>query len=110
MGHIRQANKGTSTRDLADVPDIAYVPSGEGQWSRDKAHPPARPSVRFPTRPLTTRQMIEQHERKLRKLYEQHKVERDPVRIARIRRDIDAKQNFLAALWQTLGKELRAGR
>ncbi len=36
--NVKRQNGGTSSADLAGAPDLAYVPSGEGQWSRHAAH------------------------------------------------------------------------
>jgi hypothetical protein len=36
--NVKRHNRGTSTADLASAADLAYVPSGEGQWSRHAAH------------------------------------------------------------------------
>jgi len=59
---------------------------------------------------MTVRQMIDYHDRKLHDLYRQHRNEKNEGRLIVIRRNIDAKQNFISALWQQLGKDRRAGR
>jgi hypothetical protein len=104
--NLKRSNKGTSSADLAGAPDLAYVASGEGKWSRTKAHPQTQRDTRSPPQ-RTTRELIAYHERKLATLRAQHRTERDPVRLLRNERDQDAKSNFIAALWRTLAQELR---
>jgi hypothetical protein len=75
-------------------------------WTHKAAR--ARRAARKPiTLTLTTRQMIAQQERALRELYRKHRETRDETQLIRLRRDIDAKQNFLTRLWADLAGRAR---
>jgi len=100
--------KGTSNAELA-LHDDGYSGNGESIFTREAARS-RNTKKKTGVRTLTTKQRIDWQERKLRDLYQAHRTERDPVRLLRIERDINAKQNFVEQLWAALGKEQRASR
>jgi hypothetical protein len=106
MAHVRTANKEGTAKQLAEASE-GYQADGVGFYT----HHEARPRISRDRRaapPMTTRELIAYHERKLRTLQAEHRAGfTDEVRRLKNHRDQDAKQNFLAALWKQLAKELR---
>ena len=88
--------------------DPAYVSSGESPYSRAVAHA-RRKRLQGEARSMTTRQMIDKHERGLRELRAEL-PRADMLRREHILRDIDAKENFLKRLWQELADAGCSGR
>lgn len=61
--------------------------------------------------PTTVRSVIENEERKLRKLYAEHRAGiADPVKLEKVRKNINIAQTFIVKLYAELGAAMREGR
>ena len=81
-----------------------YAANGMSLYSRTARKPRGGGgdiAAKFRDRP-PARLLIEQQERKLCKLRADLLIVREPDRLAHIRRDINAKENFLRKLWAEL--------
>jgi hypothetical protein len=90
------------------LPDAAYQGDGLSVFT----HRAAKSKQPLPSAPKPTslRDLIKIQEHKLRKLYAEHRAGiADPVRLARVRRDIDICQAFTARLWVELGEAKKRG-
>lgn len=97
-------NTGRKLDQKAEL-DGAYISNGVSKYSRAVAASRQRARTNSAS-DLSTRDLIDMEERRLRELYRRHRDEgptMDPERLEHLRRDIDAKQNFVAALWARLG-------
>lgn len=102
--------RGATAPALVEGKDPAYVGDGVGRWSHIAAKS-KQPRPAAAARPQSIRTLIEIHERKLRDLYAEHRAGiSDPARLAKVRADIDAKQNFTAKLWAELAANIKRGR
>ena len=88
------AIKGTSARDLAEH-DEGYSANGEGEYSRRSASPP---NIALSTGRRTSGRLIRENQHALRKLEQHARIENDPIRKAKIRKNIAIKSSFLAKL------------
>jgi hypothetical protein len=62
-------------------------------------------------RPPTVRSVIETEERKLRKLYAEHRAGiSDPVKLLKVQKNIHIAQTFIVKLYAELGAAMRKGR
>jgi hypothetical protein len=93
-----------TARDLADH-GVGYVASGEGEYSRQSARPDQVrmnsyvPPPRWkPGQQHPNAKDIGFHEVAIETMQRRLTVEKDPKRIAKLKRDIEAKTKFVAKL------------